>query len=234
MSPIRVLVVDDHDLFRRGLIDLLKEEEDIEVVGEARDGREAVQRAEELDPDVVFMDLNMPHPNGIEVTAYLTRRRSRAKVLILTVSEEAEDLYRAITVGALGYVLKNAKASEIVNALRQVYQGWVVVSPALAPRFLSEMHGPTEQKPRGKKSSPGETGEALLTFRERQILEHVATGMSNAEIAAELIVSENTVKTHVKNILAKLQTKNRREAAVYAGALGLLQTGQDTDSDSRR
>lgn len=138
MSDIRVLVVDDHDLFRRGLMEVLEEEPGIKVVGEARNGQEAIDHVERLSPDVVFMDLNMPVRDGIESTAYLTQKWPDLKVLVLTVSEEAADLYRALSVGARGYVLKISNPREIIDALRQVHQGWVVVSPAMAPRFLSD------------------------------------------------------------------------------------------------
>ena len=137
MSRIRVLLADDHDLFRRGLAEVLEEEEDIEVVGHARDGREAVDKAGEIRPDVVFMDLNMPGQGGIEATAFVTQQWPDVKVLILTVSEEPADLFRALGVGALGYVLKNAAPRDIVEALRNVYQGYVIVSPHMAPRFLA-------------------------------------------------------------------------------------------------
>jgi len=230
MSGIRVLVVDDHDLFRRGLMEVLEEEDDIEVIGEARNGQQAIERAEELLPDVVFMDLNMPGQNGIEVTAYLTQKWPDLKVLVLTVSEEPADLYKALSVGARGYVLKISDPQEILDALRQVYQGWVVVSPAMAPRFLSDLGGG---------SGPGATlptvespviGETQLTTREQEILRLVARGHSNAELADTLLVSENTVKTHIKNILGKLHLKNRREAAVYAAKFGLVGPGGDDTS----
>lgn len=221
MNAIRVLVVDDHDLFRRGLTEVLEEAEEVEVVGEARNGRQAIDCVELLSPDVVFMDLNMPEKNGIEATAYLTQKWPDLKVLVLTVSEEAADLYRALSVGARGYVLKISSPQEIIDALRQVHQGWVVVSPAMAPRFLSELGQPTEAAPaaRGNPVSPG--GDTQLTFREQEILRQVARGHSNAQIADELLVSENTVKTHIKNILGKLHMKNRSQAANYAARMGL-------------
>ena len=227
MSTIRVLVVDDHDLFRRGLREVLEEEDDIEVVGEARDGREAIQKAEELVPDVVFMDLSMPGQSGIEVTAYLTLKWPDVKVLILTVSEEAADLFRALGVGALGYVLKIASPHEIVDALRQVHQGWVVVSPAMAPRFLSELDQPASAEGPPLPGPAAGAPAVHLTVREQEILRLVPRGLSNVEIADTLLVSENTVKSHIKNILGKLQTKNRAEAAAYAARLGLIASARD-------
>ena len=226
---IKVLVVDDHDLFRRGLIDVLDEESDMQVIGEARNGQEAITQVEELSPDLVFMDLNMPGQGGIETTAYLTQKWPDMKVLVLTVSEEAADLYSALKVGARGYVLKISNPQEIIDALRQVHQGWVVVSPAMAPRFLSELGEPANQgaAPTMEGLAPGET---QLTMREQEILRLVARGFTNANIVDELLVSENTVKTHIKNILGKLQMKNRSEAASYASRVGLTQF---TEADRR-
>ena len=221
MSEIRVLVVDAHDLFRRGLMEVLAEESDLEVIGEARNGQEAMDRVEELSPDVVFMDLNMPGQSGIETTAYLTQKWPDLKVLVLTVSEEAADLYNTLKVGARGYVLKISSPEEIIDALRQVHQGWVVVSPAMAPRFLSELGQPADGIPSGRIDEGMPVGETQLTMREQEILRLVARGFSNSEIADELMVSENTVKSHVKNILGKLHMKNRSQAASYAGRLGL-------------
>ena len=217
MDKIRVLIADDHELFRRGLAEILTEEDDIEVVGHAKDGREAIEQAQKTTTDVVFMDLNMPEQGGIEATAYLNQKMIDVKVLILTVSEEPADLFRALGVGALGYVLKTASPAEIIDALRQVHQGWVVISPAMAPRFLDELPAAGEGA-----AHDVETVEPHLTKREEEILKLVARGLSNADIAAELVLSENTVKTHVKNILGKLHMKNRSEAAAYAARVGVL------------
>ena len=225
MSSISVLVVDDHDLFRRGLMEVLEEEDDITVIGEARNGQQAIEKAEELEPDVVFMDLNMPGQNGIEATAFLTQKWPDLKVLVLTVSEEAADLYRALSVGARGYVLKISDPQEIIDALRQVHQGWVVVSPAMAPRFLSDL-GQASDTSAPQTPDPSLAGDTQLTPREQEILRLVARGLSNTELADTLMVSENTVKTHVKNILGKLHMKNRREAAAYAARLGYMQPAE--------
>ena len=223
MSAIKVLVVDDHDLFRRGLMEVLEEEDDIQVIGEARNGQQAIERAEELSPDVVFMDLNMPGQNGIEATAYLTQKWPDLKVLVLTVSEEPADLFRALSVGARGYVLKISDPQEILDALRQVYQGWVVVSPAMATRFLSDMGQPSDLGATPQTLEGAASIETQLTPREQEILQLVARGLTNTELADTLLVSENTVKTHIKNILGKLHMKNRREAAAYAARLGFIQ-----------
>ena len=223
MSNIKVLVVDDHDLFRRGLMEVLEEQPDMDVIGEARNGEEAVEMAGTLNPDLVFMDLNMPSPNGIEATAYITQNWPEMKVLVLTVSEETGDLYHALSVGARGYVLKISSPEEILDALRQVHQGWVVVSPAMAPRFLSDLGQPAANA--GEERGQGRTDkkDVVLTIREQEILRLVARGLSNLGIAGELTVSENTVKTHIKNILGKLHMKNRSEAANYANRSGITQ-----------
>ena len=144
-------------------------------------------------------------------------------MLVLTVSEEPGDLFQALGVGALGYVLKTASPKEIVEALRQVHQGWVVVSPAMAPRFLSELGRPAGPGPPVQATPAVAAGETQLTLREQEVIQLVARGMSNAEIAESLVLSENTVKTHVKNVLNKLQMKNRAEAAAYASRSGFLQ-----------
>lgn len=226
MSPIRVLVVDDHALFRRGLAEVLSEEEDIQVVGQAGDGPEAIKLAGELSPDVVCLDLNMPGQRGIETSAYLTRQWPELKVLILTVSEEPADLFRALGVGARGYVLKTASPQEIIDALRQVHQGWVVISPAMAPRFINDLGQPASGRAASAARGPEPTDlDIRLTAREQEVLQRVARGLSNAEIASAMVVSENTVKTHIKNILGKLQLKNRRQAAAYAVRMGFRPPG---------
>ena len=224
------MLVDDHDLFRRGLAEVLEEEPGVEVVAQARDGLEATQKASDIECDVVFMDLNLPGQSGIETTAYLTQRWPDMKVLVLTVSEDPEDLMRALGVGALGYVLKTARPREIVEALRNVHEGWVIVSPSMAPRFLADLSQTAEST---QAVVPDEsTGQ--LTLREREVLEQVSLGLSNAEIAATFTVSENTVKTHIKNILGKLHTKNRSEAVAYATRLGFLRNDPDSGIGRQR
>ncbi|MBI4219428.1 MAG: response regulator transcription factor [Chloroflexi bacterium] len=224
-GPVRVLVVDDHALFRRGLVEVLSQEANLAVVGEAADGREAIQKVAELAPDVVCMDLNMKGQDGITATAYLTHEAPDTRVLILTVSEEPADLFNALRVGARGYVVKTSTTGGIVDAIRQVHQGWVVLSPAMAPRLMSDLARPSQMP--APAAAPERSDEEIawqLTNREHDVLRLVARGMSNAEIAGELFVSENTVKTHIKNILSKLQVKNRRQALVYAARAGILRS----------
>ncbi len=227
MNRIRVIIVDDHALFRRGLAELLSEEEDLEVVGQAANGAEAIQKAMALAPDVIVMDLNMPGSGGIETTAYLLQKRPSANVLILTVSEQAADLFHALSVGARGYVIKTADPQEIVDALRQIHAGWVVVSPAMAPRLISELGRAVIAIPDGGAMAEKANGDAEteLTTREQEVLQRLSRRLSNAEIASELVLSENTIKTHIKNILFKLHLKNRSQAAEYATRLELRIAG---------
>lgn len=234
MSRITVLVVDDHALFRRGLIEVLAEESDIEVVGEAADGHEAIEKAASLRPDVVFMDLNMPGQDGITSTAYLTQRWPDMKVLILTVSEEPSDLFDVLRVGARGYVVKTASTVEIADALRQVHQGWVVLSPAMAPRFLADLAQPSGPRSAPQSAQGKEAAAWQLTNRELEVLQLVARHLSNIEVASALVISENTVKTHIKSILSKLQAKSRREALVQAERFGLLEDNPEDTSHRRR
>lgn len=218
MSPLRVLVADDHALFRRGLVELLAEEPDIQVVGEAADGREAVARAEALSPEVILMDVAMPGTDGVAATAALCQRESPPKVLMLTVAEDPDTLFRAMAAGARGYVLKTASPQEILEALRQVAQGWVVISPAMAPLLLGHLRG-------GGQGTPHPSGlqqpETPLTPREEEVLRLIARGLTNQEIAQELVVSVDTVKSHVRAILGKLQAGSKREAMAWARAQGI-------------
>jgi len=187
MSAIRVVVVDDHDLFRRSLIEVLEEEKDIEVVGEAK---RPSSRRRSCRPSVISMDLNMPVQSGIEATAFLSQNSPDVKVLVLTVSEEPGDLFQVLGVGALGYMQKTTSPREIIEALRQVHQGWVVVSPAMAPRFLSEL-GASRPPGQAVQAIPAATaGETQLTLREQEMIQLVARGISNAEIAESLVVSK--------------------------------------------
>ena len=202
-----VLIADDHDLFRRGVASVLAEGEGLEVVGEACNGQEAVQKAQELAPDIVIMDLSMPVMGGLEATAEILKKVPGAMVLIVTASEEEADLYDALQRGARGYILKGARPQELVQAVQQVALGWVIVSPPLAGRLLSEF----------KEKALPPSG---LSEREQEILGLAARGLSNQEIAEALTISINTVKTHFRNILDKLHLKSRSQAAAYGAQLG--------------
>lgn len=210
-DAIRVMICDDHALFRRGLIMVLESEDGIDVVGEAEDGAEAIRKAEELAPDVVLMDVRMPNVSGIEATRAIAEVVPSAKILMLTVSDEEDDLYDAIKAGATGYLLKEISIEEVASAIRAVVSGQSLISPSMASKLLSEF---TNLAKRADERQAVPT--PRLTGRELEVLKLVAEGMSNREIAGELYISENTVKNHVRNILEKLHLHSRMEAVVYA------------------
>jgi DNA-binding NarL/FixJ family response regulator len=210
-ESIRVVIVDDHALFRRGLDLVLSEEPDIKVVGEAADGIEAVHRAEEMTPDVVVMDVRMPRSTGIEAARRIRERLPDTKVIMLTVSDNEEDLYAAVKAGASGYLLKEVSIEELADAVRAVARGHSLISPSMASKLLSEFNALVQQsEERHRSLLPS------LTEREIDVLKLVAKGLSNREISEELYISENTVKNHVRNILEKLHLHSRMEAVVYA------------------
>jgi DNA-binding NarL/FixJ family response regulator len=208
-DTIRVLICDDHALFRRGLVMVLESEDGIEVVAEAEDGEDAVAKAEETAPDVILMDVRMPKMSGIEATRAIAEVVPTAKILMLTVSDEEEDLYEAVKAGATGYLLKEISIEEVANAIRAVITGQSLISPSMASKLLSEFNNLAKQAQQ-KVMAP------KLTDRELQVLKLVAQGLSNREVAEELFISENTVKNHVRNILEKLHLHSRMEAVVYA------------------
>ncbi|GAA3445394.1 response regulator [Planomonospora venezuelensis] len=215
---LRVLVVDDQDLFRGGFSLILDAQPGITVVGEAADGAEAVRRAVELGPDVVLMDIRMPNMDGVEATARICERTD-ARVLALTMFDLDEYVYAVLRAGASGFLLKDAHRDELVAAVRVVAAGEALLAPAVTRRLIADLVGRGGAVPRLK----ARLGE--LTARERETLERVARGMSNAEIAAGLHVSEHTVKTHVSNLLAKLGLRDRAQAVVFAYESGLVVAG---------
>jgi DNA-binding NarL/FixJ family response regulator len=210
-AAIRVMICDDHALFRRGLMMVLESEDGIEVVGEAEDGDDAIRRAEEIAPDVVLMDVRMPKASGIEATQAIAEAVPSARILMLTVSDEEDDLYDAIKAGAAGYLLKEISIEEVASAIRSVMSGQSLISPSMAAKLLTEFTN-LARKAAERHSVPT----PRLTERELEVLKLVAEGMSNREIAGELYISENTVKNHVRNILEKLHLHSRMEAVVYA------------------
>ena len=217
-DAIRVLLVDDHALFRRGLRVTLDLEPDMLVVGESGDGTEAVEKAAETLPDVVLMDVRMPRRGGIEACSAIKAAVPSTKIVMLTMSDDEGDLYEAIRAGASGYLLKDLPIDEVAFSIRQVQTGQSLISPALASKLLTEFaamarRGDTAQAPPSPK----------LTAREMEVLRLVARGMNNRDIAGELFISENTVKNHVRNILEKLQLHSRMEAVVYAVREKLLE-----------
>jgi DNA-binding NarL/FixJ family response regulator len=210
-GAIRVLIADDQALFRRGLHVVLDTEDGIEVVAEAENGEEAVERARELAPDVVLMDVRMPRLDGIEATRRVRSEVPTTKIIMLTVSDEEDDLYEAIKAGANGYLLKEISVEEVAESVRAVMQGQSLLSPSMASKLLNEFNA-LVKRAEGKQQFDG----PVLTNRELEVLRLVAKGMSNREIATELYISENTVKNHVRNILEKLHLHNRMEAVIYA------------------
>jgi DNA-binding NarL/FixJ family response regulator len=215
---LRVMVVDDHALFRRGLEMVLSQEPDIDLVGEASDGAEAVERATELMPDVVLMDVRMPRRSGIEAAGQIKDMLPHVKILMLTISDEEADLYDAIKAGASGYLLKEIPIEEVADAIRSVWQGQSRISPSMASKLLTEFANMSKQtNDRPQMPAP------KLTDREMEVLKLVAQGMNNRDIAKDLFISENTVKNHIRNILEKLHLHSRMEAVVYAVREKLLE-----------
>jgi DNA-binding NarL/FixJ family response regulator len=212
-EPIRAMIVDDHALFRRGLEMVLEEEPDIELVGQASDGAEAVEKAAESLPDVVLMDIRMPRSSGIEACRAMKEAAPSAKIVILTISDEEEDLFEAIRAGASGYLLKDIPLDEVADAVRAVHGGQSLINPSMAGKLLTEF---ATLANRDDEERTQEVPAPRLTEREMQVLKLVARGMNNRDIAKELFISENTVKNHVRNILEKLQIHSRMEAVMVA------------------
>jgi len=219
MDPVKVLVVDDHTLFRRGIAAVLANEESLEVVGEASDGLEAIEKAKEIAPDVILMDLNMPRCSGLDAIQALQAEMPQVNILVLTVSEMEADLFAAVKFGATGYILKKAEPEELIHAILHIARGGVIVSPLMATKLLTEFKDLTA----GVERKPIENAGADLSPREGEVLELVAQGATNKEIANSLFISENTVKTHLRSIMEKLHLANRSQAAAYAIKRGLVQ-----------
>ena len=217
MDTVKVLVVDDHTLFRRGIAAVLAHQEGLEVVGEASDGLEAIEKAREIAPDVILMDLNMPRCSGLEAIQALQAEMPQINILVLTVSEMETDLFAAVKFGATGYLLKKAEPEELISAILHIARGEVIVSPLMATKLLTEFKDLTA----GAEKESVEKADADLSPREGEVLQLVAQGSTNKEIADSLFISENTVKTHLKNIMEKLHLANRSQAAAYAVKRGL-------------
>ena len=212
MERIKVLLVDDHTLFRDGMKALLSRQESVEIIGEAGNGTEGIRKALELSPDVVLMDLNMPDMTGFEAIRKILEVKPDTKILMLTVSEDDEDLFNAVRAGAMGYLLKNVESERLVSSVQQVARGEATVSAALTDRIFAEFRA---MSARAQKNE-SETQKDILSNREKEILTHISRGESNKEIANVLCIAESTVKIHVQNILKKLNLTSRVQAAVYA------------------
>ena len=212
MSRIRLVVVDDHALFRAGLISLLSEIKEFQVVGEAGNGQAAVEVVNRLKPDVVLLDVNMPVVGGVEAVKSIRKINMTCRILMLTISKNDDDLFGAISAGADGYLLKNAEPEELEKAINLVFQGMSVLSPQITRQVL-------------KKVSSDRSSDNEISSRELEVLECMAQGKTTLQIAGHLYISENTVKTHVRHILDKLEASNRAEAVNKALQLGLLDRG---------
>jgi DNA-binding NarL/FixJ family response regulator len=215
---IRVLLADDQELVRSGFRLILELAEGIEIVGEAADGREAVRLAKELQPDVILMDVRMPEVDGIEATRRLRQAGVDARVLVLTTFDLDEYVYGAVRAGASGFLLKDAPREQLVTAVRTVARGEALLAPAITQRLIERFVA----RPRPEEAAPALTE---LSARELEVLRQVARGLSNAEIASELIVGEATVKTHVAHILRKLDLRDRVQAVVFAYENGVVEPG---------
>lgn len=218
---IRVMIVDDHAIVRKGIRALLSESGGFEIVAEAAEGQEAVLAAEQTQPDVILMDLLMPGMDGIEATRRITGSRPEARVLVLTSFAADNKLFPAIKAGALGYLLKDSSPEELVRAVRQVYRGEPALHPTIARKLLQEVAQPADLQPAPE----------ALTARELAVLRIIAQGMSNQEIADELMVSEATVRTHVSRILGKLHLASRTQAALYAVREGLASEDEGSQEE---
>lgn len=213
-TPIRILLVDDHNLFRSGIRLLLSRNPDFEVVGEAADGLEGVKRAKELLPDIVLLDLHMPGISGIEATQLLRQDVPDTHVILLTVSEDAEDLSAGLKAGAAGYLLKNIDADYLLDSLKRVMNGDSVISSDMTKKLFAQIRNDPPAQPAAPEIEK-------LTPREKEILAQLAAGLSNKEIARKLDVAESTVKIHLQSILKKLGLSNRVQAAIYAVGHGM-------------
>jgi len=228
VTSIRVLLVDDDDLMRAGLRSVLSSDETIEVVGEAGDGRAAIERVRELRPDVVLMDVRMPNLDGIAATREALAARAETKVVILTTFEEDDYIFGALSAGASGFLLKRSSPKALIGALHSVATGDSLLSPSVTRRVIERM----AKQPAPETSSSERLEE--LTPREREVLELVARGLSNSEIASALVIEESTVKTHVKRILMKLRLRDRVQAVIFAYESGLTRPGSGTPAEVRR
>lgn len=217
MDPMRVLLVDDHVLFRKGIASMMSDHSSIEIVGEAGDGIDALEKTRELMPDIILMDIDMPRCNGIQATKLIKQEMPYVKIVMLTVSDNEKDLFEAIKSGAQGYLLKNLEPSDLFDMLEGVARGEAAISRSMAAKILVEFGRQAVKEP----SAQSKTGS--LTAREAEVLELVARGASNKEIASTLAIAENTVKNHMRNILDKLHLENRVQAAAFALREGLMQ-----------
>jgi DNA-binding NarL/FixJ family response regulator len=226
VTPVRVLLVDDEDLMRAGLRAVLTSDSTLSVVGEAADGRAAVERARALRPDVVLMDVRMPGLDGIAATGEVLAASPDSKVVMLTTFEEDDYIFGALSAGASGFLLKRTRPEELIGAVHTIAAGDSLLSPSVTSRVIGRMAGHPAPAPRSSERLDE------LTPRERDVLRHVAMGLRNLEIARALVVEESTVKTHVKRILGKLRLRDRVQAVIFAYESGLARPGRPPGTTS--
>ena len=217
MTPIKLMIADDHRLFREGIKALLAVTEDIEIVGEAEDGESVLQKCQELQPDVILMDINMPGLNGIQATARILEKQPQTRIVMLTMLEDDASVFHALRAGARGYLLKGADPQEVLSVIRAVAEGQALFGPAIAARLLNYF------KELSIKPSLPRTGTDFqeLTERELEVLRLISQGRNNQEIAHQLFLSPKTVRNHITNIFSKLQVADRAQAIVRAREAGL-------------
>lgn len=220
-DPITILLADDHQLFRRGVAGIIAEASDMQIVGQAGSGQEALELARQLLPDLVIMDIHMPVMSGLEAVRVIKRELPHTRIIMLTVSDDDSDIFEALKCGAQGYLLKDIREDQLLSMIRGVAQGEASFSGAVAARILQEFQQPVTPQVQSKDANDP------LTAREQEVLQLLVTGLSNKEIAAALHVASGTVKNHISNILYKLHLNNRLEAAVYALSHGLGEDTQD-------
>lgn len=218
-QPLRILLADDHILFRKGIDALITKRSDMQVVGQASDGLEAIEMARETQPDIVLLDIHMPRCTGLEAIPYILQHVPSTRIVMLTVSDEDRDLFAAIKTGAFGYLLKDVEPEQLFNMLNRVRLGEAPLSGIMATKILLEL----KQVDRAPVPTPESD---LLTEREEEVLKLVANGATNREIAAALSITENTAKMHLRNILDKLHLQNRTQATAYAVRQGLAEPPQ--------
>lgn len=216
-QDIRILIVDDHDIVREGQRALIETEPGMELVGEAKNGIEAVELAERLQPDVILMDLHMPKKDGVEAITEIKGENPESRILVLTSFNEDENVYAAIKAGAMGYLLKDSSPQKILKSIRKVYQGETSIGPRIAQKLMREIQRTSDSPPT----------EEPLTIREMEVIQLIAKGLSNQEIAEKLVISERTARTHITHILGKLHLANRTQAAIYALREGLADLNPD-------
>jgi DNA-binding NarL/FixJ family response regulator len=211
MPKIRLAVVDDHALFRRGLVSLLSDMGDFTVCAEASNGKDALPLIEELKPDIILMDVNMPVMDGVQSLEAVRKTRKDQKVIMLTISQNDEDLIRAISAGANGYILKNAEPEDLHNTIIEVMKGNSILSPEMTEKVFASLRSARQSR-----------GQTILSDREVEVLDFMAKGLSTRQIAVSLFISENTVKTHIRHILEKLDANNRAQAVAKSRELGII------------